>query len=132
MLPRQARRTFRKPFTKPFTKPFSQPDAPDCNRLHDKSVNKRAPATPNEMVMIMTHEVTNGNLYKSKSTFNMYSTLLMLFAVDGLFAFRVGSLDEDCVEAGGRGGGEDEPGRAAHEVAAASLHDLHDLRDLAH
>ena len=56
----------------------------------------------------------------------------MLFAVDGQFAFRVGSLDEDCVEAGGRGGGEDEPGRAAHEVAAASLHDLHDLRDLAH
>ena len=49
-----------------------------------------------------------------------------------LGSFRVGSLDEDRVEAGGRGGGEDEPGRAAHEVTAARLHDVRDLRDLAH
>ena len=46
-------------------------------------------------------------------------------------AFRVCSLDEDRVESGGRGGGEDEPGRAAHQVAAARPHDLHDLRHLA-
>ena len=51
---------------------------------------------------------------------------------DVLDPFRVCSLDEDCVEAGGRSGGEDEPGRATHEVTAARLHDVHDLRDLAH
>ena len=51
---------------------------------------------------------------------------------DVLDPFRVCSLDEDCVEAGGRSGGEDQPGRAAHQVTATRLYDVYDLRDLTH
>ena len=50
----------------------------------------------------------------------------------GVGSFRVCRFDEDSVKARGRSCRKDEPGRAAHEVAAARPHDVRDLSDLAH